>query len=90
MTYQEILTAVNVILQNSANASKEFSKKYAHVLEHDGKCAIPIDSLREIDYALHENALMLNTLLKQLIKSKGVANTGPLPRGSKSNLWPGS
>ena len=74
MTYQEILTAVTELTKSSASASKEFSKKYAHVLEHNGKYAIPINDLREIDYALYENALMLNFLLKRLIQSKGVAN----------------
>lgn len=72
MTYHELLTAINELLQSSANTSKKFSERYAHILQHDGKFAIPKDELRELDYALYENALMLNLLLKRLIQSKGI------------------
>ena len=72
MTYHELLTAVSELLQSSASTSKKFSKRYAQILQHDGKFAIPKDELRELDYALYENVLMLNTLLKRLIQSKGV------------------
>jgi hypothetical protein len=74
MTHQELLTAVNELLKSSTNASKKFSERYCYDLEHCKKIAIPIDELRAIDYALYENALMLNLLLKRLIKSKGVTN----------------
>lgn len=74
MTYQELLTAVNELLHTSASASKKFSERYAHILECHEKFAIPVEELKAIDYALYENVLMLNILLKRLIQSKGVAN----------------
>ncbi len=75
MNYQEILTAVTELTERSASASKKFSNRYAHILTSNGKFAIPKDELRELDYGLYENALMLNLLLKRLIQSKGITNT---------------
>lgn len=74
MTYQEILNAVNELLQESVRVSEKFSTRYAHILESNGKFAIPIDELRGIDYALYENTLMLNLLLKRLIQSKEISD----------------